>query len=101
MKTPGIVGPSFQVDEDRKQNVEVPEHALPDVYGVVVHDEHDRGAQGLDLIALSEHLHEVRTADQSAGMPKKADEHRCAAEVLEIEGGALKRGQCEARRHPS
>jgi len=63
-----------------------------------VDDEHGRSSECLDSFALVEHLHEVRSADQSAGMPEKRDEHRAADHVTEVEERPIEGRQLEWRR---
>jgi hypothetical protein len=45
-----------------------------------------------------EHLHEVRAADQSAGVAQERHQDRCAAERRQIEPAAAKNGQIQRGR---
>jgi uncharacterized protein (DUF2384 family) len=62
-----------------------------------VDDEHRCSPGGLDHVSLPEHLHEVRAADQSAGVAEETDEHGAPARILEIEARTLERRQNERR----
>lgn len=61
-------------------------------------DEH-RGAAGAgDPVAVVEHLHEVRAADQSASVAQERHQHRPAPQGLQVEPATvedrqLKRGR--------
>jgi hypothetical protein len=63
-----------------------------------VDDEHCRTASPFDPVAVVEHLHEVRTADQSAGVTQERHQDRCAAERRQIEPAAAKNGQIQRGR---
>jgi hypothetical protein len=60
------------VDEDRKPDrVDVSQQQVADPLWVVVDDEQRGRAGCLQPVGVPSHLHEVRPADQSAGVPQK------------------------------
>ena len=100
-KTPGVVGDAVAVDEDRERHLEAGEHRVAHELGVVVDDE-QRGRSGsFEPFAAVEHLHEVRTADQSAGVAEEADQDRLPPEVEKADGSPREIRQLERRREPT
>ncbi len=61
-------------------------------------DEEGRGSRGFEPFAPTEHLHEVRTADQSAGVAQEADEDRPPPEVGQADDSSREIRQLERRR---
>jgi hypothetical protein len=94
---PAPVGGAVAVDEDRVGNVESAQQRTLEPLPLVEGDK-EHAAEGVDPLAVVEHLHEVRAADQSAGVPKEDDQHGPPAKLVEPvalagEAGEIERGR--------
>jgi hypothetical protein len=76
---PGAVGDPLGVDQHRPGQLEGVEQPVADPPRRVVDHEHRRPADPGEPIAVLEHLHEVRAADQSPRVAQERDQHRLAA----------------------
>ena len=94
---PGAIGGALRVDEQRVGQLQPTQEGPPEQLRAVEGDEH-RGAECIDPATLVEHLHEVRAADQSTGMPEEDEQHRLPAQVLEPEEIAAQIRQRERTR---
>jgi hypothetical protein len=87
-QSPGAIGDPVQVDEHRPGKVEAAEQPGAHPLRGVVDHEHHRTAGPFDTVAVVEHLHEVRAADQSASVAQKRHQHRGTAERCQIKPAA-------------
>ena len=96
-EAPISVGDTLPVDENRVRHVETVEEPATENRRVVVDDEQSRRAETIQFGLLAQHLHEVRTADQSAGVPEEAHQHRPATVVVEPDCLARESRELEPR----
>jgi hypothetical protein len=87
----------FAVDKQRVRQVELAQQRAAQPLGRVEGDE-QRRTELIDPPPVMEHLHEVRTADQSAGVAEEDEQECLAAQVVQPHAPAAEVDQAERAR---
>jgi hypothetical protein len=96
-KPPGVVDRPFAVDEQRVRQLELGQQRAAQPLGRVEGEE-QRRTELIDPPPVMEHLHEVRTADQSASVAEEDEEECLTAQVVQPHTPAVKIDQAERAR---
>jgi hypothetical protein len=96
-QAPDAVSRPVAVEEHRVRDVEPAQQRAAQTLRAVEDDE-EGGAQLVDPLAAMEHLHEVRAADQSAGMAEEDQQEGAPAQIIEPRTLAVEVDQLERAR---